>query len=188
MLNGFGASSLKTKSRLGSCFAWNWCNSSFFVYLGYCGADIKSLCAEAALCALRRRYPQIYLSSEKLQLDVNSIKIKAKDFVMAMQKTVPASQRAVPSPGRALSPVMKPLLGNTLLRILQALQRVFPHAELAMKKDQQQGMTRGSTSLRFCQSKSFWFVQSVYANTSDMMMIEFYYLHVHTFLVGIAGI
>ncbi|XP_004940083.2 ATPase family AAA domain-containing protein 2 isoform X2 [Gallus gallus] len=107
--------------------------------VGYCGADIKSLCAEAALCALRRRYPQIYLSSEKLQLDVNSIKIKAKDFVMAMQKTVPASQRAVPSPGRALSPVMKPLLGNTLLRILQALQRVFPHAELAMKKDQQQG-------------------------------------------------
>uniref|UniRef100_A0A8C3PYW7 ATPase family AAA domain-containing protein 2 n=1 Tax=Chrysolophus pictus TaxID=9089 RepID=A0A8C3PYW7_CHRPC len=107
--------------------------------VGYCGADIKSLCAEAALCALRRRYPQIYSSSEKLQLDVNSIKIKAKDFVMAMQKTVPASQRAVPSPGQALSPIMKPLLGNTLLRILQALQRVFPHAELALKKDQQQG-------------------------------------------------
>ncbi|NXM71883.1 ATAD2 protein, partial [Serilophus lunatus] len=106
--------------------------------VGYCGADIKALCAEAALCALRRRYPQIYKRSEKLQLDVTSIKITAKDFVMAMQKTVPASQRAVASPGRALSPVLKPLLENTLERILQTLQRVFPHAELALKKDQQQ--------------------------------------------------
>ncbi|XP_021242801.1 ATPase family AAA domain-containing protein 2 isoform X2 [Numida meleagris] len=107
--------------------------------VGYCGADIKSLCAEAALCALRRRYPQIYMNSEKLQLDVNSIKIEVKDFVMAMEKIVPASRRAASSPGRALSPIMKPLLGNTLLRILRALQKVFPHAELALKKDQQQG-------------------------------------------------
>ncbi|XP_035747464.1 ATPase family AAA domain-containing protein 2 isoform X2 [Egretta garzetta] len=106
--------------------------------VGYCGADIKSLCAEAALCALRRRYPQIYRSSEKLQLDIASIKITAKDFVMAMQKIVPASQRAVTSPGRALSPISKPLFENTLARILQALQKVFPHAELALKKDQQQ--------------------------------------------------
>ncbi|XP_075599496.1 ATPase family AAA domain-containing protein 2 isoform X1 [Balearica regulorum gibbericeps] len=105
--------------------------------VGYCGADIKSLCAEAALCALRRRYPQIYKSSEKLQLDVASIKITAKDFVMAMQKTVPASQRAVASPGQALSSVSKPLLENTLARILQALQRVFPHTEFALQKDQQ---------------------------------------------------
>ncbi|XP_072184827.1 ATPase family AAA domain-containing protein 2-like isoform X2 [Excalfactoria chinensis] len=107
--------------------------------VGYCGADIKSLCAEASLCALRRRYPQIYSSSEKLQLDVNTIEINARDFVLAMQKITPASQRAVPSAGRALSPIMQPLLGNTLLEILQAIQRVFPHAELALKKDQQQG-------------------------------------------------
>ncbi|NXS63353.1 ATAD2 protein, partial [Brachypteracias leptosomus] len=106
--------------------------------VGYCGADIKSLCAEAALSALRRRYPQIYQSSEKLQLDITSIKITAKDFVMAMQKTVPASQRAVASPGQALSPISKPLLENTLARMLEALQRIFPHAELALKKDQQQ--------------------------------------------------
>uniref|UniRef100_A0A8B9PRR4 ATPase family AAA domain-containing protein 2 n=1 Tax=Apteryx owenii TaxID=8824 RepID=A0A8B9PRR4_APTOW len=106
--------------------------------VGYCGADIKSICAEAALCALRRRYPQIYRSSEKLQLDITSIKITAKDFVVAMQKTVPASQRAVASPGQALSPISKPLLENMLERILEALQRVFPHAELGLKKDQQQ--------------------------------------------------
>ncbi|NXD67273.1 ATAD2 protein, partial [Eolophus roseicapillus] len=124
---------------------------------GYCGADIKSLCAEAALCALRRRYPQIYKSSEKLQLDINSVEITAEDFVVAMQKTVPASQRAVASPGRALSPVTKPLFENTLARILQALQRVFPHAELALK-DKQQGISRTSTLIVFILAGSVVFL------------------------------
>lgn len=101
--------------------------------IGYCGADIKSICAEAALCALRRRYPQIYTSSVKLQLDISSISITAKDFVMAMQKTIPASQRTVASPGHALSTISKPLLGNTLQKLLEVLRRVFPHAELAQK-------------------------------------------------------
>nr|XP_008163394.1 ATPase family AAA domain-containing protein 2 isoform X3 [Chrysemys picta bellii] len=104
--------------------------------VGYCGADIKSICSEAALCALRRRYPQIYTSSEKLQLDISSIKITAKDFVVAMQKTIPASQRAVTSPAQALSAISKPLLEKTLHRILGALQRVFPHVELGLKKGQ----------------------------------------------------
>uniref|UniRef100_A0A663N7V1 ATPase family AAA domain containing 2 n=1 Tax=Athene cunicularia TaxID=194338 RepID=A0A663N7V1_ATHCN len=121
--------------------------------VGYCGADIKSLCAETALCALRRCYPQIYKSDEKLQLDINSIKITAKDFVVAMQKIVPSSQRAVTSPGQPLPSISKPLLENTLAEILQALQKVFPHAEIALKKNQQQGIARTST-LIFCQGKS----------------------------------
>ncbi|XP_039215743.1 ATPase family AAA domain-containing protein 2 isoform X2 [Crotalus tigris] len=101
--------------------------------VGYCGADIKSICTEAALCALRRRYPQIYTSSVKLQLDISSINIMAKDFVVAMQKTIPASQRAVSSPGQALSTISKPLLENALQRIMEVVQNVFPHAELAQK-------------------------------------------------------
>ncbi|NXM18231.1 ATAD2 protein, partial [Ploceus nigricollis] len=122
--------------------------------VGYCGADIKALCAETGLCALRHRYPQLYESRQRLQINMDSIKIKANDFSMAMQKTIPASQRAVPSPGRALSAISKPLLENTLERILQTLQRVFPHAELALKKDQQQGITSTSTCLKICQSES----------------------------------
>ncbi|KAM6444307.1 ATPase family AAA domain-containing protein 2-like [Rhynochetos jubatus] len=105
--------------------------------VGYCGADIKSLCAEAALCALRRHYPQIYQSTEKLRLNMASVKITAQDFVTAMQKIVPASQRVVSSPGRPLTPMLKPLLGNTLARILRALQRAFPHAELALRNREQ---------------------------------------------------
>ncbi|XP_072323030.1 ATPase family AAA domain-containing protein 2-like isoform X1 [Scyliorhinus torazame] len=101
--------------------------------VGYCGADIKSVCAEAVLCALRRRYPQIYVTSEKLQLDVSSISIKAQDFVRAMQKIVPASQRTVASPGQVLSLVVRPLLENTFTRILEALRKIFPHAEQDFK-------------------------------------------------------
>ncbi|XP_065751300.1 ATPase family AAA domain-containing protein 2 [Phocoena phocoena] len=102
--------------------------------VGYCGADIKSICSEAALCALRRRYPQIYTTSEKLQLDLSSINISAKDFELAMQKMIPASQRAVTSPGQALSAIVKPLLQSTVDKILEALQRVFPHVEIGTKK------------------------------------------------------
>uniref|UniRef100_A0A5F9CS40 Bromo domain-containing protein n=1 Tax=Oryctolagus cuniculus TaxID=9986 RepID=A0A5F9CS40_RABIT len=103
--------------------------------VGYCGADIKSICAEAALCALRRRYPQIYTTSEKLQLDLSSINISAKDFEVAMQKMIPASQRAVTSPGQALSAIVRPLLQSTVHKILEALQKVFPHAEIGTNKD-----------------------------------------------------
>ncbi|NWV26695.1 ATAD2 protein, partial [Origma solitaria] len=104
--------------------------------VGFCGADIKALCVEAGLCALRRRYPQIHESDKRLKIDAKSIKVTAKDFATAMQKIVPASQRAGASPGRALPPISKPLLENTLERILKAVQRAFPHAKLALKKNQ----------------------------------------------------
>uniref|UniRef100_A0A4W6EDW3 ATPase family AAA domain-containing protein 2 n=1 Tax=Lates calcarifer TaxID=8187 RepID=A0A4W6EDW3_LATCA len=98
--------------------------------VGYCGADIKAVCSEAALCALRRRYPQIYSSSQKLVLDVNSIAITNKDFISAMSKMVPAAQRAVVSPAKALIPAIRPLLSTALQNILHTVSRVFPHAEL----------------------------------------------------------
>ncbi|XP_063780456.1 ATPase family AAA domain-containing protein 2 [Pseudophryne corroboree] len=102
--------------------------------VGYCGADIKSVCAEAALCAVRKRYPQIYTTTEKLVLDVSSIKITARDFMLAMLKIVPASQRAQVSPGRVLSPIIKPLLQNTLNKILKDLWKVFPHVDEGLNK------------------------------------------------------
>lgn len=47
----------------------------FSPVLGYCGADIKGLCTEAALIALRKRYPQIYLSDKKLLVDSKSLQV-----------------------------------------------------------------------------------------------------------------
>ncbi|KAK7151151.1 hypothetical protein R3I93_012170 [Phoxinus phoxinus] len=98
--------------------------------VGYCGADIKALCTEAALAALRRRYPQIYATSQRYQLDVGSIVLGARDFGCALRSIVPAGQRAVAPPGQALSCVLKPLLEPTLAQMLACLMRVFPHAEL----------------------------------------------------------
>ncbi|PWA33619.1 hypothetical protein CCH79_00007429 [Gambusia affinis] len=102
--------------------------------VGYCGADIKAVCSEAALCALRRRYPQIYSSSQKLVLDVNSIVIASKDFTCAMSKMVPAAQRAMVSPAKALIPAIRPLLNATLQTVLHTVRRVFPHADQGLKR------------------------------------------------------
>ncbi|XP_049586329.1 ATPase family AAA domain-containing protein 2 isoform X1 [Syngnathus scovelli] len=106
--------------------------------VGYCGADIKAVCSEAALCALRRRYPQIYSSSQKLVLDVNSIAITAKDFMSAMTKMVPAAQRTVVSPAKALLPAIRPLLSAALQEILHTVSKVFPHAEQGLKRKRTQ--------------------------------------------------
>uniref|UniRef100_A0A671QVN5 ATPase family AAA domain-containing protein 2 n=1 Tax=Sinocyclocheilus anshuiensis TaxID=1608454 RepID=A0A671QVN5_9TELE len=97
--------------------------------VGYCGADIKALCTEAALAALRRRYPQIYGSSQRYQLDVGSIVLGPQDFGRALRSIVPAGQRALAPPGQALSCVLKPLLEPTLTQTLACLMRVFPHAD-----------------------------------------------------------
>uniref|UniRef100_A0A3Q4AUM9 ATPase family AAA domain-containing protein 2 n=1 Tax=Mola mola TaxID=94237 RepID=A0A3Q4AUM9_MOLML len=111
--------------------------------VGYCGADIKAICSEAALCALRRRYPQIYSSSQKLVLDVNSIAITSKDFMCAMSKMVPASQRAVVSPSKALIPAIRPLLCAALQDILHTVRRVFPHAEQGLQRRREQDVACG---------------------------------------------
>uniref|UniRef100_A0A673J392 ATPase family AAA domain-containing protein 2 n=1 Tax=Sinocyclocheilus rhinocerous TaxID=307959 RepID=A0A673J392_9TELE len=102
--------------------------------VGYCGADIKAVCSEAALCALRRCYPQIYASSQKLLLDVESISVSGRDFLSAMRKIVPASRRAVASPAKALTPVIEPLLSSALNNAMEMLQRLFPHVEQSLKK------------------------------------------------------
>ncbi|RKP05259.1 hypothetical protein THASP1DRAFT_11316, partial [Thamnocephalis sphaerospora] len=52
---------------------------------GYGGADLKALCTEAALRAIRRRYPQIYDSKQKLLLDPKSVHVAEADFVAAMK-------------------------------------------------------------------------------------------------------
>jgi len=94
--------------------------------VGYCGADIKALCTETALFALRRRYPQIYQSSKKLQLDTNEIKVSSGDFKNAMKRIVPASQRANHSAGFALPEHLKALLASLLKLCVDSLGVMFP--------------------------------------------------------------
>ncbi|KAM4549949.1 ATPase family AAA domain-containing protein 2-like isoform 3-T3 [Fundulus diaphanus] len=111
--------------------------------VGYCGADIRAVCTEAALCALRRRYPQIYGTSQKLLLDVSSISVSSCDFVAAMRKMKPASQRSNACPTKPLSTVVQPLLSAALHHILEVLQKLFPHAEQGMKRKREPDLTSG---------------------------------------------
>ncbi|KAH6921688.1 hypothetical protein HPB50_003966 [Hyalomma asiaticum] len=92
---------------------------------GYCGADLKALCAEAALVALRRSFPQIYASKEKLQLNIDSVQILPEDYDRAMRKIVPASQRCGASPARPLSTTVRPLLCQVVEKALVYLQNAF---------------------------------------------------------------
>ncbi|KAK7100039.1 hypothetical protein V1264_023048 [Littorina saxatilis] len=110
---------------------------------GYCGADIKSLVTEATHNALRRHYPQIYTTSDKLQLDISSITLTARDFAQGMTNIVPASQRAVPNPALALEASVRPLLSRALTKLQDALCGRFPFAKL----ERQQGGSGEGTAM-----------------------------------------
>ncbi len=61
---------------------------------GYTGADIKSLCREAALKSIRRYLPEIDLETEKIPSDVlQSMRIKLIDFYDALHEVVPTAMR-----------------------------------------------------------------------------------------------
>ena len=61
---------------------------------GYTGADIKSLCREAAMKALRNYLPEIDLETEKISSDVlQSMRIRLQDFYDAMHEIVPTAMR-----------------------------------------------------------------------------------------------
>jgi transitional endoplasmic reticulum ATPase len=61
---------------------------------GYTGADIKSLCREAAMKSIRRYLPEIDLETEKISSTVlQSMEIKLVDFYDAMHEVVPTAMR-----------------------------------------------------------------------------------------------
>ena len=61
---------------------------------GYTGADIKSLCREAAMKALRNYLPEIESETEKISSEVlQSMRITLQDFYDAMHEIVPTAMR-----------------------------------------------------------------------------------------------
>jgi ATP-dependent Zn protease len=99
--------------------------------VGYCGADLKALCTEAAVHALRRRYPQIYESDDKLVIDPSQVAPTRVDFRAAMEAITPASHRAAQAHARPLGALRRPLMGETLARALDGVRRAFPPAAMA---------------------------------------------------------
>ncbi|EPY49237.1 ATPase with bromodomain protein [Schizosaccharomyces cryophilus OY26] len=81
---------------------------------GYGGADLKALCTEAALQAVRRCYPQIYHSSEKYLISPDKIQVDALDFERALEKVNVSTRRGSAIPKFAISDSHKLLFKETL--------------------------------------------------------------------------
>jgi SpoVK/Ycf46/Vps4 family AAA+-type ATPase len=62
----------------------------------------QALCTEASLHALRRRYPQIYDSDEKLLIDPRTIAVERGDFESALSAITPASHRSAAAHARSV--------------------------------------------------------------------------------------
>lgn len=97
-------------------------------HIGYCGADLKGLCAEAALNALRRRYPQVYKTSQKLAIDVEQVRVREEDFGKAMRSMVPSGQRIQDQSQAPLPRPVRPLLQAAFHRICQAVDKAMAFA------------------------------------------------------------
>lgn len=93
---------------------------------GYGGADLRALCAEAALNAIQGTFPQIYKSEKKLIIDPSEIKVLAKDFMISVNKMIPSSERAGHSRGKPLSKKIDPLLRQPLADITKILDNIMP--------------------------------------------------------------
>ncbi|KAK7872821.1 hypothetical protein R5R35_006699 [Gryllus longicercus] len=95
--------------------------------VGYCGSDLRALCSEAVIQGLRRKYPQIYKSSQKLLLDPEAVMVEKVDFQRAQCNIIPAAHRVSPTPARKLSILIEPLLKSIFEKGVNMLKETFPY-------------------------------------------------------------
>ena len=106
--------------------------------MGYCGADLRALCTEAALFSLRRQYPQIYATSDKLVIDPTKVTISAADFYSALKSIVPTTQRTDSPQAYSLCDTVFPLLGEQFLSLLSYCAFIFPQSWSSVCRSQQE--------------------------------------------------
>ncbi|KAJ4905020.1 ATPase family AAA domain-containing protein [Raphanus sativus] len=99
--------------------------------VGYCGADLKALCTEAAIRAFREKYPQVYTSDDKFAIDVGLVKVNKSHFVEAMSAITPAAHRGSVVQSRPLSPVVLPCLHRHLLGSMRLISDIFPSSAMS---------------------------------------------------------
>jgi SpoVK/Ycf46/Vps4 family AAA+-type ATPase len=111
--------------------------------VGYCGADLRALCTEASLCSIRRLYPSIYSSTQRLQLNLETLTVHVQDFQSAFEKVVPASRRSVVTHASPLPHHLNALLGEHLQRLIAEVKEFFSPRILT---SQQEDLGSHSTS------------------------------------------
>ncbi|CBY40264.1 unnamed protein product [Oikopleura dioica] len=110
-------------------------NEEFFKNLslkttGYCGADLKALFTDAVLNALRRTYPAVYRTTQKIDVNLGCITPIEEDFEHAMKTIVPSSVRSDSSAAVPLDKNCKPLLHQKLKDLLQHVSNLWPQVKL----------------------------------------------------------
>ncbi|KAI8892293.1 P-loop containing nucleoside triphosphate hydrolase protein [Globomyces pollinis-pini] len=93
---------------------------------GYNGADVKALCTEAALKAVRRTYPELYVNNGKYQINVSDIIVINDDFMDCLSKFTPSNERSSSVFGRAIPPHLMPLLSRPYTDILTWIKGILP--------------------------------------------------------------
>ncbi|CAK9297301.1 unnamed protein product [Gordionus sp. m RMFG-2023] len=93
---------------------------------GFTGADIKGLCTEASLIALRHKYPHIYTSNQRLDIDVQAIKVKKAHFAKAFKVLIPSTLRHNKLWTRDIPHSLKPLLNKQLTELRAKITQIFP--------------------------------------------------------------
>lgn len=104
---------------------------------GFGGADMKALCTEAALRALRRTYPQVYTQNTRLKIDKSKIFVTEVDLDEAMASVQCSSRRSRPSLGMALPTAASPCLIKHLAGVASRVATFFPAAKPALKRIEQ---------------------------------------------------
>ncbi|XP_042497454.1 ATPase family AAA domain-containing protein At1g05910 isoform X3 [Macadamia integrifolia] len=94
--------------------------------VGYCGADLKALCTEAAIRAFREKYPQVYTSDDKFLIDVDSVRVEKYHFLEAMSTITPAAHRGSIVHSRPLSLIVAPCLQRHLQKVMDHISEIFP--------------------------------------------------------------
>ena len=102
---------------------------------GYGGADLRALCTEAALFSIQRKFPQIYRSSEKLQVDPKLVRVHTTDFMLALEKIVPSSARSSGNSPEPLPDSVDSLLREQFDQIKKLLETILPNEHKNFKRD-----------------------------------------------------
>ena len=68
---------------------------------------MQALCTEAALAALRRRFPQIYASQQRLLVQPSQVSVERLDFLAALAGMTPAAHRSATTHARSPDPAVE---------------------------------------------------------------------------------
>ncbi|KAK7262577.1 hypothetical protein RJT34_30151 [Clitoria ternatea] len=112
--------------------------------VGYCGADLKALCTEAAIRAFRQKYPQVYTSDDKFLIDADSVKVEKHHFIEAMSTITPAAHRGAIVHSRPLSLVVQPCLQRHLEKAMGIISDIFPPVSIASELTKLSMLSYGS--------------------------------------------